>query len=1049
MSKFVKGPVDWESIEAVYGGTDTVIWRKRIIATIKLMGSDIGSVLDVGAGSMFLKKILPPGVQYYPLDYERHCDETLVCDLNAYEFPDVTADAAVLAGILEYLNDVDWLFDTLASRVSMIVLSYKGKEGGFEQSVYTSDELITKLRTRGFILTGRDEEFKEWPLLARFQKVTPQLLGANYFCTGCGACTSSCPTNAIELGLDSQGFLKPKINSEKCVNCNRCVEGCPSVHPLQNDHCAQPICYAGWAQDEIRQDSSSGGAFSVFAQNILREGGIVFGAAWTENFFLAHKGIFNVEELAELRHSKFAQSYTGDTFRKVRDQLEKGKPVLYVGTPCQISGLYSFLGNGYDRLYTIDLLCFCAPPITAFRKYLSEQHGIKNVRQVVFRDKCRGWLADGYSIYKRDGNVLQPVGGSDDYQKAYHTVLLRNSNCENCIYAGFPRQGDITLGDFWGIEQHDSTWNDGKGTSVILINSEKGQQLLNAVQGEFLRIEQVPLDWVRGKGNRIEKDGRPRHKGAEEFLSDLEKCTFHEAVERTILGKRDIGLVCMHNDNYGNNLTNYALYQYLNDSGYSVAMIDQAKDAPWVPQTEKLSLFGHIPYKTMDLFPSSDDKLQLKKMSEKFDLFLVGSDQLFRAVFSEGLDLHPCMDWVTANKPKVSYATSFGVEFFEGDSTLRAKMGYYLNRFQALSVREASGVDILKREFGIDGGVCVLDPVFLCDQKNFEDMAQFGKLRLPQKPYLGGYILDPSEKKAALIDKILKENRLEELSVISDGCVEEAGQDTSGLWNKPILKHSLIEEWLANVLYSDVFVTDSFHGVCFALIFEKDFWIVTNENCWRGGERLRNLLSMLGLENRLILEEADLNAIDLTEHIDYSQVNQRLNWKREESKTWLRQSLELRKSFCGNYDAYDILGEQIDGNLVKLQRLEERVMDDENRFENGLRSSAVQFEGMLKAELQVSREAENALWQQLRVLVEEEMKKNQEAERIARQQLQALLEEERKKSQEAEYKLEQALREKSGLEHQIATMYLSNSWQITWPLRKIRAVFRRFIGKMK
>ena len=234
---------------------DTAIGRKRTIAVRKLISDSARSVLDVGMESMFLERLLPSEVQYYHLDFERHRNETMVCDLNAYEFPEVKADTAVLTEILEYLSDVDWLFDALADRVSMIVLSYKGNEKGLERSIYTPDELIEKLRARGFILTGRDETFKKWSFLARFQKVSPKLLGANESCTGCGAYVNICHTGALRLRTDLQGLLKPRADLEKCVSCNRCVTVCPALHRRENVHYIEPNCYVGWAPEKIRRDS--------------------------------------------------------------------------------------------------------------------------------------------------------------------------------------------------------------------------------------------------------------------------------------------------------------------------------------------------------------------------------------------------------------------------------------------------------------------------------------------------------------------------------------------------------------------------------------------------------------------------------------------------------------------------------------------------------------------------------------------------------------------------------------------------------------------------
>lgn len=1071
MGSVVKGPVDWEVNAKNWGSTDQKDWRKRTIAIRKLLGDDVRSVIDVGAGSMFLGKLLPPNVRYYPLDYEPHCDETLVCDLNAYQFPDVKADAAVLAGILGYLNDVDWLFDTLVECVSVIVLSYQGKEKGFSHSLYTTEEIINKLRQRGFVLTGWDKELEDqWPLIGRFQKAQPQLLAASYFCTGCGVCANSCKAGAVELKPDFQGFLKPQIDAAKCVGCNRCVEVCPSAYLHENDHFTEPDCYAAWARDDIRMDSSSGGVFTVLAQSILSKGGVVFGAAWTEDFHLEHIGIRDIEELPKLRHSKYVQSNTKDTFRQVREILESGSPVLYVGTPCQIAGLHSFLGKPYAGLYAVDLICFCVTPVTAFRKYLSEQYGIENVQNVVFRDKYRGWWADGYSIHKEDGSVLRLGIDTDDYQKAFHNVLCRNKTCDDCPFADFPRRGDITLGDFWGIDQHDPSWNDGKGTSIILVNSEKGQHLLDTVKVDFLRIEQVPLEWTRGKGNRIGKDGRPRHKRAEDFLTNLDKHTFRESLDTALIDKHDIGLVCLHNNNYGNNLTNYALYQYLNDCGYSVAMIDQTLDAPLMPQARKLSLFGRIPYKAYDLFPNAENKVQLKKSNDQCDIFVVGSDQLFRASFSQDMDMHPCMDWVASNKPKISYATSFGVEYFEGDEKVKAKMAYYLKRFQALSVRESSGIKILKQDFGIDGGVCVLDPVFLCDRRHYENMARFGKMRLPSTAYLGGYILDPSKPKADFVDKIKTESGLKEISIISDGDEEYSGRDTSELWQKTLLGDALVEEWLANVLCSDVFVTDSFHGACFALIFEKDFWIVTSKRCWRGGERLRDLVSALGIEDRLVLEEDDLSKIDFHKHIDYSRVNQLINQKREDSKNWLLEKLAEGKAFSGDYETYDILGERIDNNTVRLQRVEEKTVAEgkmlENLlrnstaylesllknelssnqqaiFENLLRNSTAYLEGLLKDGLSNNQQSELELWQQIQTQIQNKIDEAVKGRRASEQQLYTLLENEMKARKVMEGKLEEAHRENRELQNSLSKIYSSNSWRMTWPFRKIAAFISR------
>lgn len=219
MEKVVAGPVDWNKAEQELG-LDQKKWRKRTIALRKFICEEDRTVLDIGAGSMYLKQILPAQTRYYPLDYTKRCADTLVYDLNKYEFPDIRVDAAVCAGILGYIKDAEWFFNQLMVCTKKIALSYQGKEGGFEWSLYTTDEVIRMLYARGFMITQWDQELKdEWPLLACFEKVSPQLLGRNYFCMGCGACASTCPVSALCMELDDLGFLKPRIDLHKGCCC--------------------------------------------------------------------------------------------------------------------------------------------------------------------------------------------------------------------------------------------------------------------------------------------------------------------------------------------------------------------------------------------------------------------------------------------------------------------------------------------------------------------------------------------------------------------------------------------------------------------------------------------------------------------------------------------------------------------------------------------------------------------------------------------------------------------------------------------------------------
>lgn len=1022
MKSVIAGPVDWNINEKTLG-LEQFMWRKRTIACCEFISSDDRSVLDVGAGAMYLKNILPDNVQYYPLDYTMRCADTIVCDLNNYEFPDLKVDVAVCAGIIGYLNDLEWFFQKLATCAKKIILSYQSKEGGYDYSLYTTNDIIDFLYKNNYVMTGWNKELsKDWPLLACFERVTPVTLNKNYFCTGCGACVNKCPKECIELVPDEQGFLKPIVNEQDCIDCGMCTDVCPATkcHEMNEEPLGGEIdCYAAWADDYTRSLSSSGGAFSVLAKSVLESGGVVFGVEYTSDFYVQHTCIDSVNRLEKIRKSKYVQSNTRDTYRQAKSKLDEGVFVLYVGTPCQIAGLKSFLGKDYDNLLAVDLICFCVTPVTAFRKYLDEKYGLGEIENVVFRDKYKGWSCGGYTIHKKDGSILYLGIDTDEYQKVFHNVLCRNKTCDDCRFAFFQRQGDVSLGDFWGIECHDTSWNDNKGTSLILANTKKGQLWIENLRGKFNRIEKVPYEWCRHKGNRICGDGRKRNPYADDFMKMISKKGFLKSVETIFEKKYDIAMVCMHNHNYGNNLTNYALYQCLSDMGLEVAVVNRSLDCEWKNIKSDMLMFGHNPYSRLDLIPDFSSRMEKKQVNKWCDMFVVASDQLFRSEFVEGMNFHTCLDWVSSDKYMFSYSTSLGKDQFGGTNALRNQMQFYLSRFNALSVREKSGVNILEEEFDLKAAL-VLDPVFLCDIKNYSQMAKNGKLRLPSQQYLGAYILDTSLEKEGIINNMREWGGFNEYRIISDS--EISLQDSETRWNLDIMPNALVEEWLANIMYSDYFVTDSFHGVCFALIFNKDFIVITESGNWRGRARFESILSLLGLEDRIITNSSELTQELAMSHIDYQRVNSILDELKKDSLAWLSDQVKMGKKYRGKLSVYDIFDGKFDDTIRSNEELrrkyEETIQSNEElrrKYEETIQSN----EGLKSYMSQLQNTNADAL-QKIYGLLEQE------------QDLHKVLLDKKMIMQENEQ-----------LHMQIAQIYDSTSWKITKGLRWIKRLFSR------
>lgn len=296
-------------------------------------------------------------------------------------------------------------------------------------------------------------------------------------CCGCGACANKCPVKAISLRENEEGFLAPAIDENLCTDCGLCARACPALN-VRYENTTEPECYAAMAEDEIRMKSSSGGIFSLLAEHIIDKGGYVCGAAFNKDWSVSHIIIDNKQDLAKLRGSKYVQSDTENCYRETKKLLDAGKEVLFSGCPCQIAGLYSFLGKKYEKLFTVDILCHGTPSPGIWKKYLRETFPHQKIIGINFRNKEKiGWSCSHCTFSLKDGNEIV----SDDYTKMFHNTALMRPSCENCKHSKLPRPADITLGDWWGIDKYQSDINDNQGLSFVLLNNDKGKKIFNAL----------------------------------------------------------------------------------------------------------------------------------------------------------------------------------------------------------------------------------------------------------------------------------------------------------------------------------------------------------------------------------------------------------------------------------------------------------------------------------------------------------------------------------------------------------------------------------------
>lgn len=350
-------------------------------------------------------------------------------------------------------------------------------------------------------------------------------------CTSCFACYNVCPVNAIEMIEDSEGFKYPKVNKEKCINCGLCDKTCPVINNKENEgYYKRPKVIAAYTKNNhIRLDSTSGGVFSELAKKIYSENGYVCGAIYNKDWGVEHIVSDTIDDLDNLRSSKYLQSDMNDNFKQIKKLLEEGKKVLICGSPCQISGLHNFLQKNYENLYTIDFICrgMNSPKIfKGYIKYLEGKYKSKAIK-VKFKNKIHGW--HNFSTKVDFANGKSYIGGryEDSFMIGYlqKNAFMRPS-CYNCKFKGLPRNADITLADFWGIEKINPKMDQNKGTSMIYINSNKGQKLFDEIKDQLV-YEEISSDEVF-KENTAMKESVAMTKERNGVFKEIDNLSYKE-----------------------------------------------------------------------------------------------------------------------------------------------------------------------------------------------------------------------------------------------------------------------------------------------------------------------------------------------------------------------------------------------------------------------------------------------------------------------------------------------------------------------------------------
>lgn len=680
---------------------------------------------------------------------------------------------------------------------------------------------------------------------------------ANNKCSGCSTCFNSCPAGAISMKENSEGFLYPVVNQDKCVKCGKCIDVCQIGKFDKLVENGTRRYFAARHKDKLElASSSSGGVISLIAKNILQKGGYVCAATY-ENGKLFHKVIDNYNDFMPMKGSKYFQSELADIFKTLKNLLNDNKPVVFIGTPCQVAGLKMYLRKDYDHLLLIDIICHGVPSKKVFNKFLKENHLenlAKSAIHLTMRSKKIGWhqhclnLTNNHQAYY--GKLLDISFG-----KAFAYELCLRNSCHTCPYSNTKRVGDIMVGDYWGIDRLGRNLDDNLGWSLVSFNA-KGEAVFNQIKHE--------LDFIQSReGLSVQPNllyPTRKHPNRERFFKQIETDSLENTTNRLLNKENNIGILNFYweNNNYGAILTAYALNKYLNNLGYNAYNIQylptiSAYSKPtadfeefrlkYIPQTYKCT--------------SADD---FEFLNNCFGTYVVGSDQVFRWSFVRNENDVYYLKFASADSKKIAYSASFGISRFEGDYAVVKHVKKLLSRFWKLGIREKSGVALCRNLFDLKA-THVLDPVFLLNNKQWDEISSNNSAAQYDCVH---YIINPE------LESELKEKLKSSCNI---------------RWN---LK---VQDWISVVKNAKFVVTDSFHGVCFCIIFKKQFACVVSKNS--PYERILSLFEILNfpLNNFYIGPEA-FELEKSKRHItDYSSVQEKLDKGIILSKSFLNNSL--------------------------------------------------------------------------------------------------------------------------------------------------------------
>ncbi len=701
------------------------------------------------------------------------------------------------------------------------------------------------------------------------ENVETKLADFKRTCVGCFACNSVCKFDAIYMDLDSEGFEKAYVKDSACKDCGACLKVCPQLTGSVGVN-RSPSSYAVKADTETLKISSSGGAFSLLVEWVLAKGGYVCGTVYDDELNVIYVLSKDREVISRMHGSKYVYSEMRDIYKQVENALNESY-VLFVGLPCQVQAMRNYIGED-KRLYTVDLLCGGQPSKGVYRKYVSEISAEKPVSNLRFRSKehSYGTLVIEYA----DGTRKVSLG--DKYYAAFNRHLIKSNACNGCLFADTPKPGDITIGDLWGGERYIRDLDVEEGVSVVLVNTEKGEEMFNEISGSASYLRQVPVGFVK-RFNRFGPN-LPVHPARRRLYSMLDRgFTVKKSVDYCLAGRFDVGITGLWRvDDYGGEASYYALYMFLRDNGMEPLMIESRSNAQGLPDEPALFRTRYAVHSRARWYKDPVDQGEL---GARVYNFIAGPGPIWdRRII--GQDVIGCytLDFVSPWRNKISVASVLGTDSYTGNDQERNRFVNIVKGLSKVSVGDESTRRACE-ENGIEAKI-VLDPVFLCDRSHYEELMERSRAVYPNG-FIMTYMMHRGiEGYEAILDEI----------GMGSMNIGSSMADYNAKGGLPHTNVYYVENWLKCISSSSFVLTDSYYAIAFSIMFRKPFAAVVKD--FASNTRIRTLLTTLGLQDRMFIDyDAVVGSGVLSSEIDYDEVHRKLDALREESVSWILGSL--------------------------------------------------------------------------------------------------------------------------------------------------------------